>query len=86
MLTNFLILNEDFATSTIGVGGFVLNDKNELLVVAEKFNPVDPSRRVFKLPGGYVNAGESIIDAAIREIKEECGIDTEFISVSAFRQ
>ena len=34
---------------------------------------------------GYVDPGEYLASAAIREVKEETGIDTEFQSIIAFR-
>ena len=34
---------------------------------------------------GYVDPGEYLAPAAIREIKEETGIETEFKSIIAFR-
>ncbi|KAI3675138.1 hypothetical protein L1987_84723 [Smallanthus sonchifolius] len=41
---------------------------------------------VWKLPTGTVEEGEDISAAAIREVREEAGIDTEFMEVLAFRQ
>jgi len=35
---------------------------------------------------GYVDPGEYLAAAAIREIKEETGVETEFKSIIAFRQ
>ncbi|CAN4117822.1 unnamed protein product [Withania somnifera] len=41
---------------------------------------------VWKIPTGIVEEGEDIFKGAIREVKEETGIDTEFLEVLAFRQ
>ena len=37
-------------------------------------------------PGGLVDPRESVRDAAVRECKEETGIDTEFVALAAFRE
>jgi ADP-ribose pyrophosphatase YjhB (NUDIX family) len=88
-----------YMTNYLGVGGFVLNDKNEVLVVKEKYfaNPV------WKLPGGMVDPLEDIGAAACREVMEgsrlillpygkatnrrsaECSVKAEFVSIIAFR-
>ncbi|KAL0300905.1 UNVERIFIED_CONTAM: Nudix hydrolase 2 [Sesamum radiatum] len=47
------------ASHRVGIGAFVLNEKNE---------------------------GEDICDAAVREVKEETGIDAKFLEILAFRQ
>ncbi|KAJ4708568.1 Nudix hydrolase [Melia azedarach] len=67
----------------IGVGGFVMNDKREVLVVKEKC----PCRcsDVWKIPTGYINKSEDIFSAATREVKEETGVDTTFLEMVAFR-
>jgi len=66
----------------IGVGGFVVNSKKEILVVKEKYGIVTT---LWKLPGGAVEPGEDIEKAAVREVLEETGIQTEFISLLSFR-
>ncbi|XP_076038300.1 uncharacterized protein LOC143023597 isoform X2 [Oratosquilla oratoria] len=70
-----------YAHNMIGVGAFVVNDKEELLVVQEKFYRIPH----WKLPGGYVEPGEDLETAAIREVQEETGITAEFISLVAMR-
>ncbi|PON62487.1 Nudix hydrolase 6-like [Parasponia andersonii] len=67
----------------IGVGGFVINDKREVLVVKE--NCPYSCSGVWKLPTGYINKSEDIFSGAIREVKEETGIDTVFLEIVAFR-
>ncbi|KAK3224968.1 hypothetical protein Dsin_004830 [Dipteronia sinensis] len=72
------------ATHHVGVGGFVINDNDEVLVVQEKyFNPSFTG--LWKLPTGFILESEEIYKGAVREVKEETGIDSEFVEVVAFR-
>jgi len=72
-----------YATHYIGVGGVVLNDAEELLVVSERYRRgTGPS---YKLPGGALLPGEHIVDAALREVLEETGVETRFESLACFR-
>ncbi|KAL6544682.1 hypothetical protein OROMI_023544 [Orobanche minor] len=73
------------ASHRVGVGAFVLNEKNEVLVVQEKHGKFRGSG-VWKFPTGVVDEGEDICDAAVREVKEETGIDSKFVEILAFRQ
>ncbi|KAI7725394.1 hypothetical protein M8C21_014910 [Ambrosia artemisiifolia] len=72
------------ASHQVGVGGFVMNDKNEVLVVQEK-HCAPELVGLWKLPTGFILESEEIFTGAIREVKEETGIDTEFLEVIAFR-
>uniref|UniRef100_A0A804PW18 Nudix hydrolase domain-containing protein n=1 Tax=Zea mays TaxID=4577 RepID=A0A804PW18_MAIZE len=72
------------ATHRVGVGAFIMNDKREVLVVQEK-SGVLRGLGVWKFPTGVVEPGEDINVGAIREVKEETGIDAEFVEVLAFR-
>ncbi|MGD6776753.1 NUDIX hydrolase [Sutcliffiella horikoshii] len=56
----------------ISAATVVLNDKNEVLLIKGP-------RRGWEMPGGQVEEGESLKDAAIRETKEESGIDVEIV-------
>lgn len=48
----------------------ILNKKNEVLVLALSYKPG------WHFPGGMLNDGESPMQAAVREVKEETGIET----------
>ena len=41
------------------MAGFVVNDKNQLLVIQEKYHPGSPTAK-WKLPGGHADKGRSI--------------------------
>ncbi|KAF3674849.1 Nudix hydrolase 2 [Capsicum annuum] len=73
------------ATHRVGIGAFVLNERNEVLVVQEKSGRFRGTG-VWKFPTGVVDEGEDICDAAVREVKEETGVDAKFIEILAFRQ
>uniref|UniRef100_A0A7N0UBF7 Nudix hydrolase domain-containing protein n=1 Tax=Kalanchoe fedtschenkoi TaxID=63787 RepID=A0A7N0UBF7_KALFE len=61
------------------------NASHQVLVVLEN-NGKFKGTGVWKFPTGVVEEGEDICDAARREVKEETGIEAEFIEVLAFRQ
>lgn len=86
MMVRWLAVNEPnniprYAHNVVGVGAFVVNDEDELLVVRERFY----THPHWKLPGGYVEFKEDLGTAAIREVKEETGVEAEFVSLVAFR-
>ncbi|XP_022133355.1 nudix hydrolase 2-like [Momordica charantia] len=73
------------ATHRVGICAFVLNENQEVLVVQEN-SGFFRGTGVWKFPTGVVDEGEDICRAAEREVREETGIDTQFVEVLAFRQ
>ncbi|KAK7363866.1 hypothetical protein VNO77_06025 [Canavalia gladiata] len=73
------------ATHRVGVGALVVNEKREVLVVQEKSGHFQGTG-AWKFPTGVADQGEDICVAAVREVKEETGVDSEFLEVLAFRQ
>lgn len=71
-----------YAHHMVGVGGLVINAHDQILSVSERFSPVPGS---WKLPGGYVEPGENLVEAGIREVFEETGIRTRFESMVSVR-
>nr|XP_010933609.1 nudix hydrolase 8 isoform X4 [Elaeis guineensis] len=56
----------------------------KVLVVQEKYC-ASTFAGLWKLPTGFILESEEIFSGAVREVKEETGIDTEFVEVIAFR-
>lgn len=69
-----------FATHVVGVAGVVLDDAQRLLVVKDK-----GKANAFKFPGGLANLGEDFGETAVRETREETGVESTFASMLAFR-
>ena len=51
------------------------SDENKKFVLIKRKN--DPFKNQWAIPGGFVEYGETVENAAIREAKEETGIDIE---------
>ncbi|MDR7071638.1 NUDIX hydrolase [Fictibacillus barbaricus] len=57
----------------VSAATIVINEKGEILLIKGP-------RRGWEMPGGQVEEGESLKEAAIRETKEESGIDIEVLN------
>jgi len=66
---------------SLGVGGVIWHNDRVLLVQRRQ----NPGKGMWTIPGGYVDQGESIGDAIIREIREETGISAKPLSVICVR-
>eukprot|EP00984_Skeletonema_dohrnii_P013612 scaffold5635_cov140-Skeletonema_dohrnii-CCMP3373.AAC.8 len=70
----------------VGVGVLVLHPlTGKMLAVQERTGPA-AARKLWKMPTGLTDPGEDIAAAAIRELKEETGLDVEFDKIICFRQ
>lgn len=56
----------------VSAATIVMNEQKEILLIKGP-------KRGWEMPGGQVEEGESLKDAAIRETKEETGIDIEVL-------
>ncbi|KAM7491181.1 hypothetical protein LguiA_034102 [Lonicera macranthoides] len=73
------------ASHQVGVGGFVINDNNEVLVVQEKHCAPELAG-LWKLPTGFILESEEIFNGAVREVKEETGVRTSHAHNVAFEK
>ncbi|WP_342527285.1 NUDIX hydrolase [Chryseomicrobium sp. FSL W7-1435] len=61
-------------THIVAVGGIVEDDNNNILLVKTQHGG-------WVFPGGQVEIGENLLDALVREVQEESGIDIEIINL-----
>lgn len=71
------------ASHTVGIGAVVTDPQGRVLLVREKSGPA-ARLGIWKLPTGLVDAGEELHEAAVREVKEETGVDVTFEHLGAF--
>ena len=57
----------------IGVGAVIIRN-GELLIVQRG---AEPGMGKWSVPGGLVKLGESVQEAVVREVREECGFEVE---------
>jgi len=66
-----------YKSPKLTVDGVVLKDKKVLLI--KRKNP--PFKGKWALPGGFVEYGEKVEDAVVREVEEETGLKTNVSSI-----
>ena len=68
---------------SIGVGGWIVRDDGKILLVRMTYGP---SNGLLMIPGGHADAGEFIEMTAVREVREETGLETKALSILMLRQ
>ena len=66
----------------LAVSAAIIRDTRVLVVRRARA----PAQRVFTLPGGVVEVGETLIQAVAREIREETAIEIEPVALAGHRE
>lgn len=62
----------------VGVGVVAIDESNRILLVKRKY---PPGAGKWSIPGGHLELGESLYEAAVRELYEETGINGDPIGI-----
>ncbi|MGC1123016.1 MAG: NUDIX hydrolase [Candidatus Methanofastidiosia archaeon] len=71
-------MNRTYPETPIPAVGVIIYDKGKVLIIKRAF---EPSAHRWSIPGGAVEVGESVRDAARREVAEELGLDIKLRDV-----
>lgn len=75
-------MKKDRGKVWLGVCAIIVNEEQKWLVVKKTYSGL---KGVWSLPAGFVQEGETIDMAAVREAKEETGIDIQIEGLVGFR-
>ena len=67
----------EYKNPALTVDVIIKDDDN--IVIVQRLN--NPYKDYWALPGGFVEYGEKVEDAAVREAKEETGLDIELVNL-----
>ncbi len=67
----------DYITPKVDIRAVVFNDKDEILLVQERADSL------WSLPGGWADVGYTPSEVAVKEVKEETGLDVEVVRLLA---
>jgi len=70
-------LEEDYVTPKVDIRAVVFNENDEILLVREKADGC------WSLPGGWSDVGYSPKEIAVKEVKEETGLDVQAVKLLA---
>jgi 8-oxo-dGTP diphosphatase len=68
----------EYKNPALTVDCVVFNEDGELLLIQRKN---EPFKGKYALPGGFVDYGETVEHAAVRELKEETGVEAQDLKI-----
>lgn len=71
-------MDREYPQKPIAGVGVILYEKGRVLIIKRAF---EPSSNRWSIPGGAVELGETVRDAARREVREELGLEVEIKDV-----
>lgn len=76
-LNDFFMPQLDYPTPKVDIRGLVLNEKDEILMAKESIDGK------WTIPGGWADIGNTPSEVALKEIKEETGMEAKIVRLLA---
>lgn len=68
------VMEKEYKNPSLAVDIIIINEDGRIVLIERKNPPYG-----WALPGGFVDYGETLVDAAIREAKEETCVDVKIL-------
>ncbi len=66
-------MSREYPEAPVAAVGVVVVREDGRVLLARRANP--PAQGLWSLPGGRIELGETVAEAARREVREECGVE-----------